>query len=113
MTSVPMEYFFGLAAALFTLGAIGVIVRTNAIVVFMCIELMLNAANLLFVAFALHAGNPQGHAVAFFVMAVAAAEAVVGLAVFVALYRHRETVDLDKFTTLADRPEEDYYGFEQ
>ncbi len=110
MLNVPLEYFVALAIALFTLGAIGVIIRKNAIVIFMSIEMMLNSANLLFVAFALHSNNVQGHAVAFFVMAVAASEAVIGLAIFVALYRHSKSMYVDDFETLADRPEDDYFG---
>ena len=108
MTSVPLDYFITLSVILFTLGGIGVIVRKNAMVIFMSIEMMLNSANLLFVVFALRAGTPQGHAIAFFVMAIAAAEAVVGLAIFVALYRHSNSVFVDDFTDLAETPEEHY-----
>lgn len=110
MLSVPLQYFTALAAALFTLGAIGVMAHKNAIIVFMCIEMMLNSANLLFVVFALRSGNSYGHAVAFFVMAVAASEAVVGLAIFVALYRHTKSITIDDFSTLRDEPDKDYGG---
>jgi len=89
------------SAVLFTLGVAGVLLRRNAIVIFMCVELMLNAANLAFVALAQRLGNTagaeagiRGQIFVFFVMAVAAAEAAVGLAIILALYRHRETVDL-------------------
>jgi NADH-quinone oxidoreductase subunit K len=81
------------SAVLFTIGTIGVLLRRNAIVIFMCIELMLNAVNLAFVAFAERLGV-AGQIFVFFVMAVAAAEAAVGLAIILAVYRHKETVDL-------------------
>jgi NADH-quinone oxidoreductase subunit K len=81
------------SAVLFTLGVAGVLLRRNVIVIFMCVELMLNAVNLTFVALAQRIGV-QGHVFVFFVMAVAAAEAAVGLAIILAVFRHRETVDL-------------------
>ena len=90
----PVNYLY-LAALLFTIGATGVLIRRNAIVVFMCIELMLNACNLAFVAFAHQHGNLDGQVAAFFVMVVAAAEVVVGLAIIVAIYRRRRSVDVD------------------
>ncbi len=82
----PYNYLY-LAALLFTIGAVGVVVRRNAIVVFMCIELMLNAANLTLVTFSRLNGNLNGQVVAFFTMVVAACEVVVGLAIIVAIYR--------------------------
>lgn len=85
-----------LAGVLFTIGAVGVLVRRNAIVVFMSIELMLNAANLAFVAFARMQGNLEGQVIAFFVMVVAAAEVVVGLAIIVAIYRSRRSASIDE-----------------
>ncbi len=85
-----------LSAVLFSIGAIGVLVRRNAIVVFMCVELMLNAANLAFVAFARMSGNLDGQAVAFFVMVVAAAEVVVGLAIIVQIFRTRSSASIDE-----------------
>ena len=84
-----------LASLLFTIGAAGVLVRRNAIVVFMCIELMLNATNLAFVAFARHHGNLDGQVMAFFVMVVAAAEVVVGLAIIVTIFRTRRSASVD------------------
>jgi NADH-quinone oxidoreductase subunit K len=81
------------SAILFALGVAGVLLRRNAIVIFMCVELMLNAVNLTFIALAQQLG-PSGHVFVFFVMAVAAAEAAVGLAIILAIYRHRETVNL-------------------
>src|SRR5947207_14312530 len=90
----PAHYIF-LAVILFTFGAIGVLVRRNAIVIFMCIELMLNACNLAFVAFARMHGNLDGQVVAFFVMVVAAAEVVVGLAILMAIFRARRSASVD------------------
>ncbi|HET7379760.1 MAG TPA: NADH-quinone oxidoreductase subunit NuoK [Gaiellales bacterium] len=87
------------SAALFVIGTIGVLLRRNAIVIFMCIELMLNAVNLAFVAFAERLGV-AGQIFVFFVMAVAAAEAAVGLAIILAVYRHKETVDLQHINLL-------------
>jgi NADH-quinone oxidoreductase subunit K len=89
------ESYVILAAVLFTIGTVGVLVRRNAIVVFMSIELMLNAANLAFVAFARMQGNLEGQVIAFFVMVVAAAEVVVGLAIIVAIYRSRRSASID------------------
>ncbi|MBE9498128.1 MULTISPECIES: NADH-quinone oxidoreductase subunit NuoK [Streptomyces] len=90
----PINYVY-LAALLFTIGAAGVLIRRNAIVVFMCIELMLNAANLTLVAFSRMHGNLDGQIMAFFVMVVAAAEVVVGLAIIVMLYRARHSASVD------------------
>jgi NADH-quinone oxidoreductase subunit K len=84
---------------LFSLGVAGVLFRRNAIVIFMCIELMLNAVNLSFVALAQQLG-PEGHAIVFFVMAVAAAEAAVGLAIMIAVYRHKESVNVKEINLL-------------
>jgi NADH-quinone oxidoreductase subunit K len=88
-------HYLVLASLLFTIGAAGVLVRRNAIVVFMCIELMLNATNLAFVAFARHHGNLDGQIMAFFVMVVAAAEVVVGLAIIVTIFRTRRSASVD------------------
>ena len=92
---MTLTYYLVLAAILFTIGAVGVLVRRNAIVVFMCIELMLNATNLAFVAFARHHGNLDGQVMAFFVMVVAAAEVVVGLAIIVTIFRTRRSASVD------------------
>jgi NADH-quinone oxidoreductase subunit K len=97
---VDARLYLGLAAVLFGMGLAGVVVKRNMLVVFMCIELMLNAANLTFLAFARHTGNLNGHAIAFFVMAVAAAEAAVGLAIVIAVFRTRGTLNVDEVTTL-------------
>ena len=84
-----------LSALLFTIGAVGVVIRRNAIVVFMCVELMLNAANLSFVTFSRMNGNLEGQVVAFFTMVVAACEVVVGLAIIVTIYRSRRSASVD------------------
>ena len=89
----------GLSALLFTLGVVGVLVRRNAIVIFMCIELMLNAVNLTLVALSRQLGF-DGQVFVFFVMTVAAAEAAVGLAIIIAYYRHSDTVDLENINLL-------------
>jgi NADH-quinone oxidoreductase subunit K len=90
----PAGYVF-LSVILFVIGAIGVLVRRNAILVFMSVELMLNAANLAFVSFARLHGNLDGQVVAFFVMVVAAAEVVIGLAILMAIYRARKSASVD------------------
>ena len=92
---VPVPFYLAISAILFTLGVVGVLVRRNALVVFMSIELMLNAANLTFVAFARHLATVEGQIIVFFVLVVAAVEVVVGLAIIVDIFRSRNTVDLD------------------
>jgi NADH-quinone oxidoreductase subunit K len=98
----PANWYVMLAAVLFAVGLAGVVVKRNVLVVFMCIELMLNAANLTFLAFARQTGNISGHAIAFFVIAVAAAEAAVGLAVVIAIYRTRGGVNVDEVRALRE-----------
>ena len=93
-------YYLLLSALLFSIGAVGVLVRRNAIVVFMCIELMLNATNLAFVTFARVHGNLEGQVMAFFVMVVAAAEVVVGLAIIMSVYRTRRSASVDDVNLL-------------
>ncbi|WP_433329587.1 NADH-quinone oxidoreductase subunit NuoK [Spirillospora sp. CA-294931] len=88
-------HYLALSAILFTIGAVGVLARRNAIVVFMCVELMLNAANLSFVTFARMHGNLDGQIIAFFVMVVAAAEVVVGLAIIMTIFRTRRSSSVD------------------
>ena len=95
----PYNYLY-VAGLLFTIGAIGVIVRRNAIVVFMCIELMLNAANLTLVTFARINGTLEGQVTAFFTMVVAACEGVVGLAIIIAIYRSRRSASIDDASLL-------------
>jgi len=96
----PTNYLY-LSALLFSIGAVGVIVRRNAIVVFMCIELMLNAANLALVTFARMNGNLEGQVIAFFTMVVAACEVVVGLAIIVSIYRSRRSASVDDASLLS------------
>lgn len=93
---MSVHHYLYLSALLFTIGAAGVLLRRNAIVMFMCVELMLNAANLAFVTFARMHGELEGQSVAFFTMVVAACEVVVGLAIIVAIYRTRRSSDVDQ-----------------
>jgi NADH-quinone oxidoreductase subunit K len=90
---VPLDYYLVLSAVLFAIGVAGVIIRRNLIVILMSIELMLNAVNLTFVAFSRFIGSMEGQVIVFFVMTVAAAEAVVGLAIILSVFRHRQTLD--------------------
>ena len=94
-TAVPVDYYLVVSAVLFTIGVLGVLVRRNAIVMFMCIELMLNAVNLTLVAYSNRFGSVEGQVFVFFVMAVAAAEAAVGLAIILAVYRKLRSTDVD------------------
>ncbi|MCG6912688.1 NADH-quinone oxidoreductase subunit NuoK [bacterium BMS3Abin03] len=93
---MPIEYYLILSAIMFSTGVVGVLIRRNAIVVFMSIELMLNSANLTLVTFSSYLGNSIGQIFVFFVMAVAAAEAAVGLAIIIALFRNKLTVNIDE-----------------
>ena len=90
---VPLEYYLILSALIFAIGVIGVLIRRNLIVILMSVELMLNAVNLTFIAFSRFLGSMDGQVIVFFVMAVAAAEAVIGLAIIIAGFRHRQTLD--------------------
>jgi NADH-quinone oxidoreductase subunit K len=90
---VPVHYYLVLSSLIFAIGVLGAVIRRNLIIILMSIELMLNAINLTFIAFAQAQGSMEGQVIVFFVMTVAAAEAVVGLAIFLALYRHRQTLD--------------------
>ena len=98
--AVPLGYYLALSAVLFVIGVVGVLVRRNAIIIFMSIELMLNAANLAFVAFSYYLHSLDGQVFVFFVMSVAAAEVAVGLAIIVNLFRLRETVYVDEVNLL-------------
>ncbi|MBL7976675.1 MAG: NADH-quinone oxidoreductase subunit NuoK [Candidatus Kapabacteria bacterium] len=100
LQSVPIEWYLSLSAVLFTIGVIGVVTRRNAIIIFMSIELMLNAVNLTFVSFAQFLGDSAGQMFVFFVMAVAAAEAAVGLAIVLALFRNKQTVYVDQVNVM-------------
>jgi NADH-quinone oxidoreductase subunit K len=97
---VTLEYYLVLSAVLFAIGVVGVLTRRNAIVVFMCIELMLNSVNLTLVAFSAFLGDITGQVLVFFVMAVAAAEAAVGLAIVISLFRNKQTVNIDEINIL-------------
>jgi NADH-quinone oxidoreductase subunit K len=97
---VTVAMYVWLSMVLFAVGAFGVLIRRNALVLFMCIELMLNAVNLAFVAFARGSGNVEGHAIVLFVMIVAAAEVAVGLAIIVSIFRRRHSANVDDLTTL-------------
>lgn len=97
---IPQNVFLALGALIFSIGMVGFLYRRNAVVMFMCVELMLNAANLSFVSFARQHGLNQGTVYALFVITVAAAEVAVGLAIIVALFKLKETVDVDEFDEL-------------
>jgi NADH-quinone oxidoreductase subunit K len=98
--STPIAYFVAVSAMLFAIGTVGVLVRKNALVIFMSVELQLNAVNLALVAFSRMHGNLSGQVVAFFSMVVAAAEVVVGLAIIVTVYRRRQSASVDDLTVL-------------
>jgi NADH-quinone oxidoreductase subunit K len=97
---MELNYYLILSAILFSIGTLGVLVRRNAIVVFMCVEMMLNAVNLTFVALSKYLGNMDGQIFVFFVMTVAAAEAAVGLALMIAFYKNRESIDVEDITLM-------------
>ena len=93
---IPTSWFLVLGALLFSIGVLGVLTRKNGITIFMSIELMVNAVNLTFIAYARQFHDLHGLIFVFFVMAIAAAEAAIGLAIFIALFHHRETIDVDE-----------------
>ena len=97
---LSLSAYLGLSAVLFTIGVAGVLLRRNAIIVFMCIELMLNSVNLTLIAFSSYLGDITGQVLVFFVMAVAAAEAAVGLAIVISLFRNKQTVNIDEINIL-------------
>ncbi|MBK6507473.1 MAG: NADH-quinone oxidoreductase subunit NuoK [Ignavibacteria bacterium] len=97
---MEINYYLIVSALLFTIGVAGVLIRRNAIIIFMCIELMLNAINLSLVAFSSYLGNVNGQIFVFIVMTVAAAEAAVGLAIVIALFRNKETVNINDINIL-------------
>ena len=98
--NIPTNYVVALSAVLFTLGVVGVLIRRNAIIAFMSVELMLNAANLAFVAFARLYGSLNGQIFVFFIMAVAAAEVAVGLALIVAIFHTKQSINVDDINSL-------------
>jgi NADH-quinone oxidoreductase subunit K len=97
---LPVYYYLGLSIILFTIGALGVLIRRNAIVIFMSVELMLNAANLAFVAYARYWQSMNGQIFVFFIMTVAAAEVAIGLALIVTIFRTKASIDVDQISTL-------------
>lgn len=100
INNIPIDYYIWLSAALFSIGVLGVLYRRNAIIIFMCIELMLNAVNLLMVAFSSYLNDASGQVFVFFIMAVAAAEVAVGLAILVLMYRNTKTIDINVLNRL-------------
>lgn len=97
---MPIQYYLVLSVLMFVIGIVGVLVRRNAIVIFMCLELMFNAANMAFVAFASYYNALDGQVFVFFVLAVAAAEVAVGLALMVAIFRAKHSIDVDQMSNL-------------
>lgn len=95
VNTIPVEHYLWLAAVLFSIGVLGVLYRRNAIIIFMCIELMLNAVNLVLVAFSTYYQDAAGQVFVFFIMAVAAAEVAVGLAILTLIYRNTKTTDIN------------------
>ena len=100
MLSIPLEYYLILTAIIFLIGTIGVLTRRNAIIIFMCVELMLNSVNLTLVAFSQYLGNVEGQILMLLVMTVAAAEAAIGLAIILALFRNKQTIYVDEIRLL-------------
>ena len=100
MLAVPTSFYLVLSGVLFTIGVIGVLVKRNPIVIFMCIELMLNAVNLSFIALGRHFAHVNGQMYVIFVMAVAAAEVAIGLGIIIAMFRTKESIDIDEINLL-------------
>ncbi|HEY63765.1 MAG TPA: NADH-quinone oxidoreductase subunit NuoK [Caldilineae bacterium] len=97
---IPTSYYLILAGIIFTIGALGVLVRRNALIIFMCIEMMMNAVNLTFVALSRQWGSLDGQVFVFLIMAVAAAEVAIGLAIVMGIIRHRDTTNVDRIHLL-------------
>ncbi|MFQ5787266.1 MAG: NADH-quinone oxidoreductase subunit NuoK [Thermodesulfobacteriota bacterium] len=97
---IPLTWYLILSGILFSIGAVGVLIRRNAIVIFMCIELMLNSVNLAFVTFSRQLNSMDGQIFVFFIMTVAAAEAAVGLAIIIAIYRNKASVNVDNINLM-------------
>lgn len=100
MPDVTIDWYIALSVILFTIGALGVLLRRNAIIIFMSVEMMLNSANLLFVAFSRHLGDLNGQVLVFFVITVAAAEVAVGLALIVTIFRTKQSINIDEINLL-------------
>ena len=97
---VPLEYYLLLSAVLFIIGAAGVLIRRNTLIILMCVEMMMNAVNLTFIAFSRYLESATGQIFVFMIMAVAAVEVAIGLALLVELNRHKDTVDINEFNSL-------------
>jgi NADH-quinone oxidoreductase subunit K len=100
ISGIPLNYYLSLAGILFSIGVFGVLIRRNAVVIFMAIELMLNSVNLVFIAFSKALSIVNGEVIVFFVMAIAAAEAGIGLAIVIAIYRQKKTSNVDEINLL-------------
>ena len=100
MQGVPLNHYIWFCAIIFTIGVIGVLTRRNAIVIFMSVELMLNAVNLLLAAFSVHHNDPAGQVFVFFIMALAAAEVAIGLSIIVMVYRNTKSIDINVLNRL-------------
>lgn len=100
MHGVPLNHYIWFCAIIFTIGVIGVLIRRNAIVIFMSVELMLNAVNLLLAAFSVHHNDPAGQVFVFFIMALAAAEVAIGLSIIVMVYRNTQSIDINVLNRL-------------
>lgn len=100
LQGVPLNHYIWLSAIIFTIGVVGVLTRRNAIVIFMSVELMLNAVNLLLTAFSVHSNDPSGQVFVFFIMALAAAEVAVGLSIIVMVYRNTQSTDINVLNRL-------------
>jgi len=98
--NIPIQWYIYLTVILFSIGVLGVLFRRNAIIIFMCVELMLNAVNLLMVAFSRYLGDSGGQVFVFFIMVVAAAEVSVGLAILMMIYRNTKSIDIDDLNKL-------------
>ncbi|RME99725.1 MAG: NADH-quinone oxidoreductase subunit NuoK [Chloroflexi bacterium] len=98
--SIPLSYYLLLSATLFTIGAAGVLIRRNTIIILMCVEMMMNAVNLTFIAFSRFLDSATGQVFVFMIMAVAAVEVAIGLALLVELNRHKDAVDINQFNSL-------------
>ncbi len=100
IAQIPLNHYLFFATILFCIGVIGVLTRRNALIVFMCVEIMLNAVNILFIAFSSYKSDPAGQVFVFFIMAVAAAEVAVGLAIIVMIYRNIRSIDINTLNNL-------------
>ncbi|TGL58216.1 NADH-quinone oxidoreductase subunit NuoK [Leptospira ognonensis] len=100
ISGIPIDYFLGLSGILFSIGVLGVLIRRNAVVIFMSVELILNSVNLVFVTFSKSLFSVSGEVIVFFVMAIAAAEAAVGLALVIAIFRQKKSANVDELQSL-------------